>query len=145
MRAAVRCSPAIGLPYTCSVYVRPWPCPVAAPATSGVPTTRVPNSNSAAPSWAKGATRAPFNRDDGWRPHSRRPLPGSLRTLGSSAWIASALMTEALRVERRSDGITLLTLALPERRNAMTAELTEAWRVAIGDLAADGDVRCVVV
>ena len=28
-----------------------------------------------------------------------------------------------LRVERRADGVVVLTLALPERRNAMTAEL----------------------
>lgn len=49
-----------------------------------------------------------------------------------------------LRVERR-DAVTLLTLALPERRNAMTAELTAAWTDAIAALRADTAARAVVV
>jgi enoyl-CoA hydratase len=49
-----------------------------------------------------------------------------------------------LRVERR-DAVTLLTLDLPDRRNAMTAELTSAWADAIADIAADPSVRAVVV
>jgi enoyl-CoA hydratase/carnithine racemase len=52
---------------------------------------------------------------------------------------------EPLRVERRDGGITVLTLALPERRNAMTAELTAAWDAAMRDLRRDGQTRCVVV
>jgi enoyl-CoA hydratase len=39
----------------------------------------------------------------------------------------------------------VLTFALPERRNAMTDELTAAWTAAIADLRADPDVRAVVV
>ena len=54
-------------------------------------------------------------------------------------------MAEALRVERPSDGVVLLTLALPERRNAMTEELTTAWTATIADLAQDRSVRAVVV
>jgi enoyl-CoA hydratase len=54
-------------------------------------------------------------------------------------------MTEPLLVERHPDGVVVLTLALPERRNAMTAELTSAWQDAIGGLGADASVRCVVV
>jgi enoyl-CoA hydratase len=50
-----------------------------------------------------------------------------------------------LRVDRRDDGVVTLTLALPERRNAMTAELTEAWTDALGALAGDRSVRAVVV
>ena len=50
-----------------------------------------------------------------------------------------------LRVERPSDGVVLLTLALPERRNAMTEELTAAWADAVGELAGDRSVRAVVV
>jgi enoyl-CoA hydratase len=50
-----------------------------------------------------------------------------------------------LRIDRRPDGVVVLTLDLPDRRNAMTAELTEAWTAAINDIASDGDVRCVVV
>jgi len=39
----------------------------------------------------------------------------------------------------------LLTLNLPGRRNAMTAELTAAWAAAVADLRASPTVRCVVV
>ena len=53
-------------------------------------------------------------------------------------------MTGPLRVER--DGaVAVLTLALPDRRNAMTAELTSAWVDAVEALRADRDVRAVVV
>jgi enoyl-CoA hydratase/carnithine racemase len=55
-------------------------------------------------------------------------------------------MSEApLRVDRREDGVVVLTLALPERRNAMTAELTQAWTEAVGSLRGDRAVRAVVV
>jgi enoyl-CoA hydratase/carnithine racemase len=55
-------------------------------------------------------------------------------------------MSEApLRVDRRDDGVVVLTLALPERRNAMTAELTQAWTEAIASLRGDRAVRAVVV
>jgi enoyl-CoA hydratase len=53
-----------------------------------------------------------------------------------------------MRVEHPSDGVALLTLARPEQRNAMTAELTTAWTAALADLArlaAEGSVRVVVV
>ncbi|HTW21379.1 MAG TPA: enoyl-CoA hydratase-related protein [Mycobacteriales bacterium] len=50
-----------------------------------------------------------------------------------------------LRVERGDDGVVLLTLDLPERRNAMTAELTSAWTRAVDQLRADRGVRAVVV
>lgn len=50
-----------------------------------------------------------------------------------------------LRTDRTDDGVVVLTLDLPERRNAMTPELTAAWAEAIGALAADREVRCVVV
>ena len=49
-----------------------------------------------------------------------------------------------LRVERR-DAVALLTLDLPERRNAMTAELTAAWVAAVEALRGDRAVRAVVV
>jgi enoyl-CoA hydratase/carnithine racemase len=55
-------------------------------------------------------------------------------------------MSEApLRVDRRDDGVVVLTLALPERRNAMTAELTQAWTEAVASLRGDREVRAVVV
>jgi enoyl-CoA hydratase len=39
----------------------------------------------------------------------------------------------------------VLTFDRPDKRNAMTDELTAAWGTAIADLAADRDVRAVVV
>ncbi len=51
----------------------------------------------------------------------------------------------ALRVERPSEGVVVLTLALPERRNAMTEELTAAWGEQVRELARDREVRAVVV
>jgi enoyl-CoA hydratase len=48
-------------------------------------------------------------------------------------------------MEKRPDGVVVLTLSLPERRNAMTAELTESWRTAVTGLQGDRSVRCVVV
>lgn len=50
-----------------------------------------------------------------------------------------------LRVERGEDGVVVLTLALPQLRNAMTAELTAAWGAVVSSLAADRTVRAVVV
>jgi len=50
-----------------------------------------------------------------------------------------------LRVERPSDGVVVLTLSLPERRNAMTEELTAAWAQTVAALAVDRSVRVVVV
>ncbi|MBV9487239.1 MAG: enoyl-CoA hydratase/isomerase family protein [Frankiaceae bacterium] len=50
-----------------------------------------------------------------------------------------------LRVDRRDDGVVVLTLAQPERRNAMTGELTDAWVAAIDSLKGDRSVRAVLV
>lgn len=50
-----------------------------------------------------------------------------------------------LNVDRPSEGVVLLTLDLPDRRNAMTDELTEAWGSAVESLRGDRTVRCVVV
>lgn len=50
-----------------------------------------------------------------------------------------------LLVERPAAGVVLLTLDLPDRRNAMTEELTAAWRDAVDALRGDRTVRCVVV
>ncbi|WP_131745539.1 enoyl-CoA hydratase/isomerase family protein [Frankia sp. Cppng1_Ct_nod] len=54
-------------------------------------------------------------------------------------------MSEPLLVHRPVDGVVLLTLALPERRNAMTAALTEAWSKTLDEIIADPGVRAVVV
>jgi enoyl-CoA hydratase/carnithine racemase len=50
-----------------------------------------------------------------------------------------------LRVDRPADGVVLLTLALPDRRNAMTEALTQAWGETIAELSTDRSVRAVVV
>lgn len=50
-----------------------------------------------------------------------------------------------LKVERPSDGVVLLTLDLPDRRNAMTDELTARWGETVEGLRGDRSVRCVVV
>ena len=50
-----------------------------------------------------------------------------------------------LRVDRRDDGVVVLTLDLPDRRNAMTGELTTAWGAAVSKLRGDRSVRCIVV
>jgi enoyl-CoA hydratase len=50
-----------------------------------------------------------------------------------------------LRVERDGEHVVVLTLALPDVRNAMTPELTAAWADAVASLRGDRSVRCVVV
>ena len=54
-------------------------------------------------------------------------------------------MSECLRVDRPGDGVVVLTLDVPDRRNAMTGELTDAWRAAVETIRADPTVRVVVV
>ncbi|HEX4811752.1 MAG TPA: enoyl-CoA hydratase-related protein [Nonomuraea sp.] len=50
-----------------------------------------------------------------------------------------------LLVDRDDDGVVLITLNLPARRNAMTDAMTDQWRDTMTSLAADRDARCVVV
>jgi enoyl-CoA hydratase/carnithine racemase len=50
-----------------------------------------------------------------------------------------------LRVDRRDDGVAVLTLDNPEQRNAMSDAMTASWVTAVDDLAADRDLRAVVV
>ena len=54
-------------------------------------------------------------------------------------------MPSALTVDRHDGGVVLLTLSLPDKRNAMTAELTAEWADAVASLDGDRSVRCVVV
>lgn len=49
-----------------------------------------------------------------------------------------------LRLERH-DGVAVLTLADPDRRNAMSEEMTASWVAAVEELAGDRSVRTVVV
>jgi enoyl-CoA hydratase len=50
-----------------------------------------------------------------------------------------------LRVERRDSGVVTVTLALPDRRNMMSASMTASWGAAMAGLKADPSVRAVVV
>lgn len=52
---------------------------------------------------------------------------------------------QPLTVRLDADGVGLATLCLPDRRNAMTTELTAAWRAAMAELAADPRLRVLVV
>src|SRR3954465_11125900 len=52
---------------------------------------------------------------------------------------------EHLRVRREDDGVAVLVLDLPERRNMMSAPMTASWRRAVTASAQDRGVRCVVV
>ncbi|MHB8341290.1 MAG: enoyl-CoA hydratase/isomerase family protein [Mycobacteriales bacterium] len=54
-------------------------------------------------------------------------------------------MTSPVLVESPSPGVSLVSLNCPDRRNAMTAELTEAFGASVAALAADRSVRAVVV
>ncbi|GAA3442071.1 enoyl-CoA hydratase [Planomonospora venezuelensis] len=48
-------------------------------------------------------------------------------------------------MDRRDDGVVVLTLNRPDLRNAMTDGMTEQWRRTVAGLRGDRDVRCVVV
>ena len=50
-----------------------------------------------------------------------------------------------LRLDRRDDGVAVLTLDNPDQRNAMSDEMTAAWVAAVDELAGDPTVRAVVV
>jgi enoyl-CoA hydratase len=46
-----------------------------------------------------------------------------------------------LRLDRLDDGIVVLTLDVPKRRNAMTEDLTAAWADAMRLLGGDTSLR----
>ena len=50
-----------------------------------------------------------------------------------------------LRVDRRDDGVAVLTLDNPDQRNAMSDAMTASWVAAVDELAGDRDLRVVVV
>jgi enoyl-CoA hydratase/carnithine racemase len=50
-----------------------------------------------------------------------------------------------LRIDRPSDGVAVLVLDNPEQRNMMSDEMTSSWARAVDELAADRDLRVVVV
>lgn len=50
-----------------------------------------------------------------------------------------------IRVDRRDDGIAVVTLDDPDRRNAMTVEMGDAIRSTFQELATDADLRVAVL
>ena len=48
-------------------------------------------------------------------------------------------------MDRRADGVVIVTLDWPDRRNAMSAPMTLSWERLMGELKGDRDVRAVVV
>ncbi|WP_067431128.1 enoyl-CoA hydratase/isomerase family protein [Nocardioides jensenii] len=50
-----------------------------------------------------------------------------------------------LRLDRPRPGVALLTLDDPDRRNVMSDEMTDSWVRALDELAADPELRAVVV
>jgi enoyl-CoA hydratase/carnithine racemase len=50
-----------------------------------------------------------------------------------------------LLIDRRDDGVAVLTLDNPDQRNAMSEEMTASWVAAVEELAGDRDLRAVVV
>jgi enoyl-CoA hydratase/carnithine racemase len=54
-------------------------------------------------------------------------------------------MPSDLRVERLDDGVVLVTLDLPDRRNAMSEAMTASWAALMAELRTDSSTRCVVI
>jgi len=54
-------------------------------------------------------------------------------------------MSEPLLVERMDNGVAVLTLNQPERRNAMTEDVTAVWDATMKQLAVDQSLRAVVL
>ena len=50
-----------------------------------------------------------------------------------------------LRLERPAPGVARLVLDNPDQRNAMTDDMTRSWGLAVDELAADRELRVVVV
>jgi enoyl-CoA hydratase len=59
--------------------------------------------------------------------------------------MTAKLQRMSLRVDRSSNGVALLTLDRPDKRNALSLELRSALAAALEDAAADASVRCLVL
>ena len=61
-------------------------------------------------------------------------------------WVLAEQLTELVDVRLASAGVALVTLNLPQLRNAMTTDLTSAWTTAMdritGDRSASGPATC---
>jgi enoyl-CoA hydratase len=64
----------------------------------------------------------------------------------SDSTVSAAVPTlRHLRLERPRPGVAVIVLDLPERRNAMSEEMTASWVAAVDHLADDPSLRAVVV
>src|SRR5438132_3629909 len=54
-------------------------------------------------------------------------------------------MSDTVRVERRDDGVTVLTLARPDRLNALSSAVAADLAAAVTEVAADDALRAIVV
>jgi enoyl-CoA hydratase len=70
------------------------------------------------------------------------PTPAPVTDSPYSRWSAAEHHLEAVA---HTDGVVAVTLAQPERRNAMSEEMTAAWPELMAALRTDPDVRVVVV
>lgn len=70
---------------------------------------------------------------------SMTPLP---EQLNPAEFTAEA---DHLVVARPESGLVVVTLSYPNRRNAMSAQMTNAWARLVPALAGDKDLRCVVI
>src|SRR3954452_19181380 len=59
--------------------------------------------------------------------------------------MADAPSMTHLRADYRPDGVVLVNLDLPDRRNAMSVEMTASWGEVMDRLRSDRSVRVVVV
>src|SRR5664280_2944425 len=67
--------------------------------------------------------------------------PGDAPAWASTAWPDLRVATSTASGRR----IALVTLDLPDRRNAMSDAMTDSWRHVMGQLAADDELAAVVV
>ena len=70
------------------------------------------------------------------------PAPAPVPDSPYAAWTAAEHHLEAVL---HTDGVVVVTLAQPERRNAMSEQMTAAWPGLMAVLREDPDVRAVVV
>ncbi len=75
---------------------------------------------------------------------AQRTGGGNVRAMPAESTAPDLALTD-LRLERPSPGVVRLVLDNPAQRNAMSDGMTESWGRAIDALAADRDVRVVVV
>src|SRR4029450_10107066 len=125
-------------PFCPSFGIRPPPGDLATPRNLDVETIRQPTDRVAGASRrdaagmpsAPGCSRAP--------PSTRPPAPPPMARHPDARY-------EQLRVERRDAGVVLVVLDNPDRRNAMSSEMTHSWADAMTTLSKEAAGGCVVV